>query len=128
MREDTGNYRPVNLASVAEKIMVVIILGTTERHLKNDTVIRNSQYGFRKEKSQLTVLISFYNRITCLLDEGKAVDTVFQDFSRLLILCLSIFLDRLFSHRMNGLVMHWVKNWPKARSQRIAVNAATAGT
>lgn len=42
MREDRRNYRPVNLASVAEKIMEVIILGTNERYLRNDTVIRNN--------------------------------------------------------------------------------------
>lgn len=51
--------------------MEIIILGTTERHLKNDTVIRNSQYGFIKGKSHLTDLMSFYNKVTCLVDEGK---------------------------------------------------------
>lgn len=110
MREDPGNYRPVHLASVAGKIMEIIILGTTERCLKTDTVIRNSQYGFTKRKTHLTDLVSFYKRATCLVDEGKAVDTVFQDFRRFLILYLSIFLDRLFSHGMSGLVMYWVKN------------------
>ncbi|KFW10467.1 hypothetical protein N327_01598, partial [Fulmarus glacialis] len=39
MREDPGNYRPVSLTSVPGKIMEKIILGTIERHLKNNAII-----------------------------------------------------------------------------------------
>ena len=88
MREDPGNYRPVSLTSVPGKIME-IILGTIERHLKNNAVIRHSQHGFTKGKSCLTELISFYDKVTHLVDEGKVVDVVFLDFSRLLIMCLT---------------------------------------
>ena len=73
MREDSGNYRPVSLTSVPEKIREKIILGTVERHLKNNAVIRHSQHGFTKGKSCLTNLISFYDKVTRLVDEGKAV-------------------------------------------------------
>lgn len=41
-REDPGNYGPVNLTSVPGKVTEKIILGTTERHLKN-----NARYGYR---------------------------------------------------------------------------------
>lgn len=77
MRKDPGSYRPVTLASVAGKNTEIIILGSTERHFKNDTIIRNSQYGFIKGKSHLTDFISIYNKVTCVVDEEKAVDTVF---------------------------------------------------
>jgi len=30
----------------------------------------------------LTYLISFYDQVTCLVDEGKAVDVVYLDFSK----------------------------------------------
>ena len=53
MREDPGNYRPVSLTSVPEKIREKTILGATERHLKNNTIIRHSQHGFTKGKSCL---------------------------------------------------------------------------
>lgn len=44
--------------------------------------VRPSQDGFRKDKSCLTNLISFHNRVTCLVDEEKAVDVIFYlDFS-----------------------------------------------
>ncbi|GAB0203757.1 mitochondrial enolase superfamily member 1 [Grus japonensis] len=82
MREDPGNYRHVNITSVPGKIMEQIILCTIERHLKNNAIIRHSQHGFTKGKSCLTNLISFYDKVTCLVDEGKVVDAVFLDFSK----------------------------------------------
>ncbi|KFV15868.1 RNA-directed DNA polymerase from mobile element jockey, partial [Tauraco erythrolophus] len=39
VKEDPGNYRPVSLTSVPGKIMEKIILGTTERRLKNNAII-----------------------------------------------------------------------------------------
>jgi len=82
MREDPGNYRPVSLPSVPGKIMQRIILGAAERHLKNNAVIRHSQQGFTKAKSCLTNLISFYDKVTRLVDEEKAVDVGFFDLGK----------------------------------------------
>ncbi|PKU28826.1 rna-directed dna polymerase from mobile element jockey-like [Limosa lapponica baueri] len=79
MREDPGNYRPVSLTSAPEKVTENIILGAIERHLKDNTVIRYSQHRFTKSKSCLTNVISFYNKVTHLMDEGKVVDVVFLD-------------------------------------------------
>jgi len=62
--------------------MEKIILPTIERHLKNNAVIRHRQHGFRKGKSCLTNLISFYDKVTRFVDEGKALDVILLDFSK----------------------------------------------
>lgn len=59
-----------------------LILETVCKHRKDKKVIRNSQHGFIKGKSYLTSLISFCGEMTTLLDKGRAVDIVFQDFSK----------------------------------------------
>lgn len=80
MREDPGNYKAVSLTSVLVKNMGEIILGVTKRCLKNSSVIRHRQHGFRN--SCLANLMSFYEKITLLVEEGKMVDVVFLDFTK----------------------------------------------
>jgi len=44
--------------------------------------IRPSQHGFMNGRSCLTNLISFYDKVTQLVDEGKAVNVVYLDSSK----------------------------------------------
>ena len=59
-----------------------IISGTIMDQLKVNQGIRPSQHGFTKGRSCLTNLISFYDKVTQLVDEGQAVDVVYLDFSK----------------------------------------------
>ncbi|KAJ7408426.1 hypothetical protein BTVI_59601 [Pitangus sulphuratus] len=58
-KEDPGNYRPVILTAVPDKVMEQIILGAITQHLQDGEGIRPSQHSFRKGRSCLTNLISF---------------------------------------------------------------------
>ncbi|PKU44300.1 rna-directed dna polymerase from mobile element jockey-like [Limosa lapponica baueri] len=91
-KDDPGNSRPVSLTLVPGKVMEQIILSAIMWRMKDAQVIRPSQQGFMKGRSCLTNLISFYDKVTRLVDEGKAVDVVYQDCSntRLLIQCPTV--------------------------------------
>ncbi|KAK4821683.1 LOW QUALITY PROTEIN: hypothetical protein QYF61_027385 [Mycteria americana] len=60
--------------------MEQIILSAITWHVEDNQGIKPSQHGFRKGRSCLTNLISFYDKVTYLVDEGKAVDVVYLDF------------------------------------------------
>ena len=76
---DPGSYRPISLNSVPRKVMEWVILGAIMDQLKVNQGIRPSQHGFMNGRSCLTNLISFYDKVTRLVDEGKAVDVVYLD-------------------------------------------------
>ncbi|PKU37685.1 rna-directed dna polymerase from mobile element jockey- hypothetical protein [Limosa lapponica baueri] len=81
-KEDPGNYRLVSLTSIPGKMMERLILGVISKHLEEKQAIRSSQHRFTKGKSRLTNLIAFYNDTTGWIDEGRAVDVVYLDFSK----------------------------------------------
>ncbi|KAJ7409031.1 hypothetical protein BTVI_58107 [Pitangus sulphuratus] len=60
--EDPGNYRPVSLTSMPAKVMEKIILGTSGKHMKDNTVFGHTQQSFLRGKSCLSNLISFYDK------------------------------------------------------------------
>jgi len=111
-KEDPGNYRPVSLTSVPGKIMERFILSVLTRQEKDNQGIRPSQHGFMKGMSCLTILIPFYDQVTHLVDEDKAVDVVYLDFSEAFdTVPHSILLEKVAAHGLNGCALCWIKNW-----------------
>ncbi|KAF1595969.1 UNVERIFIED_CONTAM: hypothetical protein FQV16_0016447, partial [Eudyptes robustus] len=107
-KEDPGNYRPVSLTSVLEKVMEQMILSAITRHIQGNQVIRPSQHEFMKGRSCLTNLISFYDQVTCLVDEGKAVDVVYLDFSKAFdTISHSILLEKMAAHGLDSCTLLW---------------------
>ncbi|KAK4822638.1 hypothetical protein QYF61_018590 [Mycteria americana] len=122
-KEDPGNYRPVSLTPVLGKVVEQITLSAITWHVQDNEVIRPRQHGFMKGRSCLTNLISFYDKLTCLVDEGKAVDVVYPDFSKAFdMVSHSILLEKLAAHGLDGCPLRWVKNWLDGRAQRVVVN------
>jgi len=62
--------------------MVQLILNVVSKQVEEKKVIRSSQHGFTKGKSCLTNLIAFCDGMASWIDEGRAVDVVFLDFSK----------------------------------------------
>jgi len=110
-REDPGNYRPVSLTLVPGKVMEQIVLREITRHVQDNQGIRPSQRGFMKGRSCLTNLISFYDLVTRLVDEGKAVDVVYLDFSKAFdTVSHSFLLQKLAACGLDRYTLVWVRN------------------
>ena len=103
--------------------MEQIILGAITDQLKVNQRIRTSQHGFTNGRSCLTNLISFYDKVTCLVDEGQAVDVVYLDFNKAFdTVPHNILMENLAAHGLDGCTLHWVKHWLDGQAQRVVVN------
>ncbi|KAJ7401309.1 RNA-directed DNA polymerase from mobile element jockey-like protein [Pitangus sulphuratus] len=103
--------------------MEKIILGIVEKHMKDNTVIGHSQHSFMRVKSCSSNLISFYDKITHLVDQGKPADVIFLEFSKAFDpVSHRNLLDLLFSTQLDKHIMWWVSNWLMGQAQRVTVN------
>jgi len=104
-REDLGNHRLVSLH--AAKVIEQLILGTTSKTTKGKKIIRKSQHGFTKGKSCLTNSINFYDETTGLVDEGRALDIVYLDFSK----AFDTISHNTFTDKAEYMLNEWTVRW-----------------
>ena len=71
----------------------------------------------------MTNLISFYEQATHLVDVGKAVDVIYQDFSKAFdTISHCTLLEKLAAHGLYECTLCWIKNWLHGQVQRAVVN------
>ncbi|RMC15791.1 hypothetical protein DUI87_07995 [Hirundo rustica rustica] len=109
-KEDPGNYRPVSLTVVPSKVMEEITLGVITQHVQDNQGTRSSQHRFRKGRSCLTSLISLYEQVTHLVDEGQAVDVSTWASAKPSTPSPTAFLEKLAAHGLDRWDICWVRN------------------
>ena len=119
------NYRPVSLTSLVCKILESIIKDHIVEFLDENSVIRDTQHGFRKNRSCLTNFLEFFDTATESFDKDKQFDVTYLDFSKAFDkvphkrLCL-----QLKCHGIRGKILEWIENWLSGRQQRVLLNGS----
>ncbi|GAB0202749.1 mitochondrial enolase superfamily member 1 [Grus japonensis] len=117
--EDPGNYRPVSFTSIPGKLMEEL-LKVINKHVEEKKVIGNGEHGFTKGKSCLGNLIAFCDGMTSLMEEGRAVDVVYLDFSKAFdTVSHKIPVSKLRKCGLDEWTMRWIENWLNGRAQGI---------
>ncbi|CAM5123472.1 unnamed protein product [Eretmochelys imbricata] len=70
-------------------------------------------------------LIAFYDEITGSVDEGKAVDVLFLDFSKAFdMFSLSILASKLKKYGLDEWTVRWIESWLDCRAQWVVINGS----
>jgi len=77
-----SNYRPINLTVHICKVFGSIVRDQMIEHLEKYALIKESQHGFVKDKSCLTNLLIFMEKVTSYTDSGIPVDVIYLDFQK----------------------------------------------
>ncbi|PKU41413.1 rna-directed dna polymerase from mobile element jockey- hypothetical protein [Limosa lapponica baueri] len=124
-KEDPGNYRPISLTSVPGKIMEQLVPDVISKHIEDKEVTGSGQHGFTKGKSCSTNLIAFYDVTTRWLDEGRAADVMYLDFSKAFdTVSHNILIRKLRKCGLDEGAVRWIESWLCDRTQRVVINGA----
>ena len=122
-KSEPGNYRPVSLLSIPEKIMERMVKEQTTDHLEDNNLISNAQHGFRAGRSPQTNLIEFFDVATKWLDDGRSFDILYLDFQKAFDkVCHRRLVQKLKSVGITGKLIVWLTDWLKGRIQRVKVD------
>ena len=92
-------------------------------YLAENNLIRESQHGFITGKSCATNLITFMDKLTKVVDNGKAADIFYLDFAKAFDkVPHQRLLKKMESKGISGSVYEWIKCWLKDRKQTVVVN------
>jgi len=88
-------------------------------------VIRSSQHGFTKGKSCLTNLIAFYDGMTGWVEEGRAVDVAYLNWSKAFdTVSHNIPIGKLRKCGLDEWSVRWMENWLNGKAQRVVISGA----
>lgn len=68
------NYQPISLTSVCGKTLEEAICEAIDKHLEQNALLSNDQFGFRQGWTVDDQLLLTYSFITLDLDNGKVID------------------------------------------------------
>ena len=99
-----SNYRPISLTVNICKVLESIIRDKIIELLEKHTLVRDSQHGFVRNKSCLTNLLVFVEKVANYLDSGYPVDVIYLDFQKAFdkVPHKRLILKKLAAHGIDG--------------------------
>ena len=126
-KEGPLNYRPVSLTSVVCKMCERVFKRQWTEFLERRELISNKQFGFRKGRSCVTNLLSFYSRVVDKVQERDGwVDCIYLDLKKAFDKVPHRRLLWKVEHKggLTGQTLKWMESYLRGREMRTMVKDA----
>lgn len=118
-----SNYRPVSVLPQFSKILEKLFYNRIISFVKTNSIMYNSQYGFRENHSTSLALMELFEKITSNLDNKLVTVGVFIDLKKAFdTIDHSILINKLCHYGVRGVASNWIKNYLSNRSQYVVHN------
>ena len=123
------NYRPVSLLCILIKVLEGMIRDVWMDFLEDREILSAKQFGFRKGRSCITNLLSFYSRVTEIIDQkGGWADCVYLDLKKAF--------DKVSHKRLlwkveqiggiGGKLLKWMKSYLTDRKMKTSIRGVSS--
>ena len=123
------NYRPVSLLCILIKVLEGMIRDVWIDFLEEGGGLSEKQFGFRKGRSCITNLLSFYSRVIDIIDQkGGWADCVYLDLKKAFDKVSHKRLIWKLEHTggIGGKLLDWMKSYLSNRKMKTVIRGASS--
>ena len=80
--EDPISYRPISILNAVNKVFERILHDQLIKHLEDNNILPNFQFGYRKKHNTSQAVLTFANEIENALDKKQSAIAIFMDLSK----------------------------------------------
>ena len=122
-KHTVGNYRPISLLSVFDKILEKIMHARLYNYLNSNNLLYSYQFGFRRNHSTGLALIDVVDQIYQSLDNHEKVIGIYLDLQKAFdTVDHTILLAKLYHYGIRGNVYEWFKDYLSDRKQYVCIS------
>ena len=121
--DNFGNYRPISILPCISKLLEKFVYSRILKHLQENNILHDHQYGFRKKHSTEHALLQLTNIISSAMDQKKFALGVFLDLTKAFdTVNHSILIAKLNRYGVEDIALNWFKNYLLNRQQYVTFN------
>ena len=127
-KTEPGNYRPVSLTSVVCKTLEKIVRKHIMKHVTENHLLSQDQYGFRANRSCALQLLHVMEDWVDYMEGHKSWDTVYLDLAKAFDkVAHGRLLKKVSAFGIRGNVLAWIKDFLSHRRQCVTVKGSSSG-
>ncbi|MFZ2538354.1 MAG: reverse transcriptase domain-containing protein, partial [Oscillospiraceae bacterium] len=121
-KTSTGNYRPISMLSIFDKILEKLMYRRIYNFLIKNNILFKYQFGFRKGHSTTLALIEITDELYKKMDENYYSMGIFLDLQKAFdSVNHSILLEKLYNVGIRGPAYKWFSSYLSNRKQYVTI-------